>query len=199
MLEDYRWDPSGSPLPTPSGRIELYSKTIEGFALPDCPPYPTWLEPRERLGMQTAHHPLHLVSNQPRTRLHSQLDHGSTSLDSKVAGREPVRINPDDAAARGIVGGDVVRVHNDRGACLAGAVLDDGLMPGVVQLSTGAWWTPTADIDCVHGNPNVLTTDAGTSGLAQGSTAHTCMVEVERYDGEIPDIDPFAPPPIERS
>ena len=53
-----------------------------------------------------------------------------------------MRIHPDDAAARGIADGDVVRVFNDRGACLAGAVLDEALRPGVAQLSTGAWYDP---------------------------------------------------------
>ena len=47
-----------------------------------------------------------------------------------------------DAAARGLVDGDVVRVFNDRGACLAGVVIDDRVRPQVVQLSTGAWFDP---------------------------------------------------------
>lgn len=193
MLGDFRSDPDGSPLPTPSGRIELYSETIESFDLDDCPPHPAWMEPRERLGGH-APHPLHLVSNQPRTRLHSQLDHGATSVDSKVVGREPLRLSQLDAAARGVSSGDVVRVFNNRGSCLAGVVVDDGVMPGVVQLSTGAWWTPSEGFDCVHGNPNVLTADVGSSGLAQGTTAHTCMVDVEKYDGALPGVDPFEAP-----
>src|SRR5207248_8862593 len=86
--------------------------------------------------------PLHLIANQPATRLHSQLDFGATSLASKIAGREPVRLHPQDAAARGINGGDIVRLYNDRGACLAGAVLSDALRPGIVQVSTGAWYSP---------------------------------------------------------
>jgi len=56
---------------------------------------------------------------------------------------------------RGIRDGDIVRLFNDRGACLAGAVLSDALRPGVVQLSTGAKFDPedpTADTSlCVHG------------------------------------------------
>lgn len=195
LLSEFRNDPVGSPLPTPSGRIELHSKVIASFGLEDCPSHPTWLEPRERLGGNQPW-PLHLVSNQPRTRLHSQLDHGETSTDSKVSGREPIRIHPFDAARRGISDGDLVRVWNGRGSCLAGAIIDDAVMPGVVQLSTGAWWTPTDEFDCAHGNPNVLTTDAGSSGLAQGSTAHTCLVDVERFDGSLPEVDPFVPPSI---
>ena len=109
-------------------------------------------------------------------------------------------MHPDDAAARGIADGDVVRVFNDRGACLAGAVLDDGLRRSVVQLSTGAWWDPVAPGDPGaldrHGNPNVLTLDKGTSRLAQGPSAQTALVEVERYDGPVPPVRAFEPPEL---
>ena len=76
--------------------------------------------------------PLVLIANNPRTRLHSQLDMGAFSQSSKVHGREPVRVHPDDAAARGIGDGDVVRLFNDRGSCLAGAVLSRDVRRGVV-------------------------------------------------------------------
>ena len=140
LLAAFRADPSAHPLATPSGRIELASAAIAGLGLPDCPGLPTWLEPE--LWREAARYPLFLVANQPRTRLHSQLDHGATSQASKVASREPIRLHPTDAAARGIAAGDVVRVFNDRGHCLAGTVLDDGLRPGVAQLATGAWYDP---------------------------------------------------------
>jgi biotin/methionine sulfoxide reductase len=182
LFEEFRRDPGAHPLRTPSGRIELFSDAIDGFAYADCPGHPTWLEPSEWLG-RPGPFPLHLTSNQPATRLHSQLDHGVTSRKGKVAGREPIRLNPLDAAARGITDGMVVTVFNDRGACLAGAAVSDDLRPGVVQLSTGAWYDPVGPggpgAMCAHGNPNVLTRDVGTSHLAQGPSAHTCMVEVE--------------------
>jgi biotin/methionine sulfoxide reductase len=118
-----------------------------------------------------------------------------------VQGREPMRIHPTDAAARGIADGDEVRVYNDRGSCLAGAVVSDAVRPGVVQLSTGAWYDPLdpADPDamCVHGNPNVLTFDRGTSRLAQGCSGQHALVEVERWTGALPPIKVLAPPPTE--
>jgi biotin/methionine sulfoxide reductase len=130
--------------------------------------------------------------------LHSQLDFGATSQASKINGREPVRIHPQDAAARGIRAGDIVRLYNERGACLAGAVLSEALRPGVVQLSTGAWYDPDDPALetplCVHGNPNVLTRDAGTSHLAQGCTGQLSAVEIERYDGPLPPVRAFDPP-----
>ena len=146
-----------------------------------------------------ARFPLQLVANQPATRLHSQLDFGATSQASKIRGREPVRIHPQDAAARGISDGDIVRLYNDRGACLGGAVLSEALRPGVVQLSTGAWYDPadpTAEKPlCVHGNPNVLTRDVGTSRLAQGCTGQLCLIEIERFEGPLPRVKAFDPPP----
>ena len=59
-----------------------------------------------------------------------------------MADREALRLHPDDAAARGIADGDVVRVFNERGACLAGAVVTDEVRAGVVVLPTGGWYDP---------------------------------------------------------
>lgn len=196
LFEAFRADPDAHPLRTPSGRIEIRSSTIAGFGYDDCPPHPAWLEPEEWLGApDTARHPLHLVANNPATRLHSQLDHGAYSAASKVCGREPMRMHPDDAAARSLRDGDVVRVFNDRGACLAGVVTSTALRRGVVQLSTGAWYDPDDDGMCVHGNPNVLTRDVGTSRLAQGCTGQHALVQVERYEGEPPPVRAYDPPP----
>ena len=197
LLERFRADPDGHPLRTPSGRIELYSAKIAGFGDADCPGHPTWMEPDEWLGGPAAQRfPLHLIAHQPRGRLHSQLDSGAESSRHKIAGREAVTLHPADAAARGIADGDVVRLFNDRGACLAGARLSDGVRRGVVVLPTGAWFDPLPDGTCAHGNPNVLTRDRGTSSLAQGCTGQHALVEVERFDGEPPPVRAFGPPPF---
>ncbi len=187
-LTAFRKDPDGAPLDTPSGRIELYSEAVEGFGYGDCPPHPVWLEPAEWLG-NAGEGQLHMISNQPKTRLHSQWDHGETSLKGKVDGREQIGMNVADARARGLASGDLVRVFNERGSTLAVVAIRDDLMEGVVQLPTGAWWDPVeADGLCRSGNPNVLTRDVGTSSLAQGPTAQTCLVEVERFVGEAPRV-----------
>ncbi len=198
FLGSFRQDPESNPLPTPSGRIELYSQTVADYGYDDCPGHPTWFEPYERLGTEAAErYGLHLVSNQPTTRLHSQFDHSDHSRAAKINGREPVRLHPEDAADRGITDGDLVRVFNDRGACLAGARISDALTRGVVQLSTGAWFDPDDEGMCKHGNPNVLTRDKGSSRLGQGPTAHTCLVEVEPFTGDVPPVTAFDPPPFE--
>ena len=204
MLEAFRADPEANPLHTPSGRIEIFSERIEGFGYEDCRGHPRWYEPCEWLGGAGAdRHPLHLLSNQPATRLHSQLDNGRHSRAGKIDGREPVTMHPADAAARGIEAGDAVRLFNDRGACLASAVVSENVRRGVVQLSTGAWYDPEVPGEpgstCKHGNPNVLTPDKGTSSLAQGPIAHTCLVEVERFEGVPPAVTAFEAPEIIRS
>ncbi|MDB5411806.1 MAG: biotin transporter BioY [Rubritepida sp.] len=192
----FREDPEGEALPTPSGRIEIFSSTIARFNEADCPGHPTWLAPTEAPRTEA---PLHLVANQPATRLHSQLDFGGHSTGAKHRGREVASMQPEDAAIRGIADGDIVRLFNARGACLAGIRLTDGIRPGVVQLATGAWYDPEDPEDdrplCVHGNPNVLTRDVGTSALAQGCTGQLTTVEIERFDGNLPPIRAFDPPP----
>ena len=200
MLEQFRDDPAANPLRTPSGRIEIFSERIAGFGYDDCPGHPTWLEPAEWLGAEVAQaRPFHLISDQPHTKLHSQLDHSALSAGNRIEGREPVLMHPQDAAALGIVAGDVVRVFNDRGSCLAGAVLSEGIRRGVLKLSTGAWLDPAdwRDIrDDKHGNPNILTLDIGASGLSQGCIAQTCLVSVEKFTGVAPVVTAHTLPPI---
>jgi biotin/methionine sulfoxide reductase len=201
LFEQFREDPIRKPLATPSGLIEIYSKRIAGFGYDDCYGHPAWFEPQEWLGAEKARdYPLHLLTTQPETRLHGQMDMGRISQQSKIAKREPIRINSLDAAVRGIRAGSVVRVFNDRGAVLAGAILTDEIRPGVVQLATGAWYDPinpavSGSLD-KHGNPNVLTLDRGTSRLAQGSSAQTTLVQIENFQGEVPAITAFEPPTL---
>ncbi|MFD1711093.1 molybdopterin-dependent oxidoreductase [Ottowia sp. GY511] len=198
MFADFRTDPLAHPLNTPSGKLELFSERIASFGYADCPGQATWMEPVEWLGNAASdRHTLHLLSDQPHTKLHSQLDHAAYSQANKVGGREPVTLSPQDAAARGLTDGDVVRIFNARGSCLAAVRISDALRTGVARLSTGAWYDPAswragAIGPDKHGNPNVLTLDMGASSLSQGCIAQTCLVQIERYDGP-----PLAPTPYQ--
>ena len=158
------------------------------------------MEPIEWLGAAEKRYPLHMLSNQPRTKLHSQMDNGAHSRSIKIDGHEPIEINPQDAAARGLEDGNIVRVFNDRGSCLCGVVITAHVMPGVVFVRTGSWYDPVDptvhDSMCKHGNPNVLSTDIGTSRLGQGPAAHSCLAQVELYNGPAVTITAFDPPII---
>src|SRR3546814_12286587 len=88
---------------SPSGKIEIFSETVDGFGYDDCPGHPVWREPDEWLGAPLAERfPLHLMSNQPRTRLHSQLAPGPVSRGSQIHARTPITIHPDHPAPRGL-------------------------------------------------------------------------------------------------
>ncbi|MFC9088448.1 molybdopterin-dependent oxidoreductase [Nocardiopsis dassonvillei] len=229
LLGEFRADPEGHALRTPSGRIELFSETIASFGYEDCPGHPVWLagpvvtgsghgagEPAvtgsgahavvgagagsstvtgsgDQAG--TGEFPLVLIANQPSGRLHSQQDMGAHSMSQKVRGRAPLRMRPEEAQACGVADGDVVRVSSATGSCLAGVVVSDALRPGVVQLSTGAWYDPSSEgVTCAHGNPNALTQDVGTSSLSQGCTGQLVRVRVEPFTGQVPPVRAFEPP-----
>lgn len=201
LLSGFRSAPDDNALATPSGRIEIFSETIAGFGYSDCPPHPSWLPSTEGPDSErSASYPLCLLTNQPATRLHSQLGQTQAGRRDAVADREPLNLHPDDAAARGIIEGDVVRIFNDRGACLAGAVLNAELRPGTIVMATGSWYDPIADGPLAgldkRGNPNVLTRDKGTSALGQAVSALTVLVEVETFSGDLPKVTAFDAPEI---
>ena len=194
FLADFRANPEANPLPTPSGKIELFSATIDSFGLADCPGHASWFPPRDQPSEQG---PLSLRSGQPKTRLHGQHDDGDYSRSHKIKGREPILVHPSDAAARGIKDDDVLEVFNKRGRCLAGARLTDDIAQGTVFLWTGAWYDPhdnqTGALDR-HGNPNVLTHDARTSSLTQSPASHSARVDLRVWEGALPAVKAFEQP-----
>lgn len=195
MLEAFRQSPESSPINTPSGKIEIFSETIASFNLPDCYGHPAWFEPCEWLGAQNrADDELHLLTDQPSRKLHSQLDPSSYSAAGKVKGRECIYMNPADAKSRGMSEHETVEIWNGRGRCLASLCLTKQIMPGVVRIATGAWYCPDETGLDLHGNPNVLTLDIGTSSLAQGCAAQTCLVRVRRPLSPPETPQPFTQP-----
>jgi len=185
-LADFRADPLARPLKTESGRIELGSARLARWGYDDCAAHPAWLAPEEWLDDAALSDGwFHMLSPQPEGRLHSQLVHAGPSAARMPDGRERLRVHPDDAARLGLADGDLARVFNARGACVAVVQCTDAIRPGVVALPTGAWYTPGDGRDApeLSGNPNVLTRDERTSRLGQGCAAHSCLVRVERWGG----------------
>jgi len=198
-MEDFRKDPLLEPLGTPSGKIEIYSKALEKLGYDDCPAHPTWIEPAEWLGSAIAKkYPLHLVSPHPTARVHSQLAQLPQRSDYTIGEREPIWINDSDARTRGIKQGDLVRVYNERGQVLGGAHVSERMRAGVVQMQEGGWYDPQDPNQpgslCQYGDVNVLTLDKGTSKLAQATSAHTALVNIEKYRGNAGQVTAFSPP-----
>jgi trimethylamine-N-oxide reductase (cytochrome c) len=197
---DFREDPEINALGTPSGFIEIFSRKIDRFGYDDCQGHPKWFEKIERShgGPGSDKYPVWLQSCHPDQRLHSQMcDSEEYRATYTVQGREPIYMNAGDAKARGISDGDLVRVFNDRGQLLAGALISDDYPPGIARIHEGAWYGPVDEtigsLD-TYGDPNTLTMDVGTSQLAQATAANTCLVEFERFTGKAPEVMSFGGP-----
>lgn len=205
---DFRNDPEINPLGTPSGLIEIFSRKIAQYNYDDCPGHPTWMEKAERShgGPGSKKFPICLQSCHPDKRLHSQMCESQEFRETyTVKGREPVYISPADAKERGIKSGDIVRVFNDRGQLLAGAVVSNNYPQSIIRIQEGAWYGPVGPNGhkdggavigaiCSYGDPNTLTLDIGTSKLAQACSAYTCLVDFEKYKGKVPEVSSFSGP-----
>jgi trimethylamine-N-oxide reductase (cytochrome c) len=199
----FREDPEINPLGTPSGFIEIFSRKIDRYGYEHCQGHPMWFEKSERShgGPHSDKFPLWLQSCHPDQRLHSQMcESDEYRATYTVQDREPVYISPDDAKARGIKDGDLVRVFNDRGQLLAGAKVSDNYPTGVIRIHEGAWYGPLNEkigaID-TYGDPNTVTQDIGSSELAQATCANTVIVEIEKFKGEVPPVTSFGGPIFE--
>lgn len=194
----FRNDPVTKPLGTPSGKIEIYSEKVASYNYDDCPGHATWMEPVEWSGQKNKSAPLAIVSSHPYQRLHSQQDNTSLRKTHNIGDREPIWINTKDAKDRGIKTGDIVRVFNKRGQTLAGAFVTDNIIPGVVRMQEGGWYDPLEPGKegtlCKHGCVNTLTVDIPTSKLASGNSAHTALVDIEKYNGPIPEVTVYGQP-----
>ncbi|MCL4829296.1 MAG: molybdopterin-dependent oxidoreductase [Caldilinea sp.] len=175
---DFRADPKANPLSTPSGLIEIFSPELFNMNKPDeIPAVPKYIQEWESpFGPEAATYPLQAVGHHYLHRVHSTHDNVDW-LDEAFPQR--VFINPVDAKARGIGDGDLVKVYNDRGSMVIPCRLTNKIMPGVVDIPTGGWWTPDANGVDRRGAVNTLSSERW-SPLAFGNAQHTIMVQIER-------------------
>ncbi|MDA5095617.1 molybdopterin-dependent oxidoreductase [Aliiroseovarius sp. KMU-50] len=189
-------NPEANPLHTSSGKVEMFCDTIADMKIEDCPGMPMWMEKHEYLG-NAKKGQLHVVSPHPWFRLHSQMANSERLRDLyMVQGREPVRINAQDAADRGIEDGDLVELYNKRGTVIAGAVVSDDIMPGVVSIYEGGWPQLDSKGRDNSGLANFLTSTQRASGLSEATTANTTLIEMRKCeDPEGPNMA-YDPPAI---
>jgi anaerobic dimethyl sulfoxide reductase subunit A len=180
-FEDFRADPVAHPLNTPSGKIEIFSQRLYEMNRPDeIPAVPKYIQEWESpFGVEADKYPLQVMGHHTLHRVHSTHDNNDWL---EEAFPQRVFINPLDAAARGLADGDLVKVFNDRGATILPCRLTNRILPGVIDIPQGAWWSPDEEGIDRRGCVNVLTSERWTP-LAFGTAQHTVMAQVEKAIG----------------
>ena len=199
-LYEFYMDPEKNPLPTPTGKLEFCSTNLEKYFPNDeeRPPYPQWIEKgithdERRSSSRARTYPLLAVTNHPRWRVHAQADDIPWTKETdtgKVRGfdgylYEPCWIHPSDAECRGIKNGDIVRVYNERGSVLCGALVFERIIPGAVSIDHGARTDIIIPGKLDRGGAiNTITPKGLTSRYAGGQATTSFLVEVERLSME---------------
>jgi anaerobic selenocysteine-containing dehydrogenase len=155
--------------PTPSGKIELYSSRAATLGLS---PLPEHEEPTA-----SARYPLTLRQGRTLTHFHGFYDHGQALPTLAKADPGPALwISPADAAARGVIDGATIRIHNERGVLSARALVTERIPPGTVWMRDG--WLGLNDLTA--GASVIPDTAVDAFGFSGGQAAFDARVEVER-------------------
>ncbi|CAH1209918.1 Dimethyl sulfoxide reductase DmsA [Paenibacillus auburnensis] len=172
-------------LPTPSGKIELYSKAMEQAGLPPLPQYTPLKEGYDgmRRPEQGAAYPLMFISPPNHNFLNSTF--GNVGKHKKMEKKPALQIHPEDAAARDIADGDDITVYNGRGIVELTAMVTEKMLPGTV-ISQGLWWEGQGTRQRV----NVLTPDR-LSDMDGGATFFSATVEVKKREQALASPDPM--------
>jgi anaerobic selenocysteine-containing dehydrogenase len=166
--------------PTPSGRARLLDPALTRRGVDALVGY---TPPAEAADPElAARFPLVLVSPAGRFFLNSTF--ASLPWHAGKMGPPRVHLHPDDAAARGLVDGDAVRVHNDRGSFLAAVAVDDATRPGLAFTYKAYWARLSPGRTTVNAVTAVRDTDLG-----GGPTFHDTRVEVESVPAELLDVE----------
>ena len=186
-LKAFRDNPAGSPLKTPSGKIEIFSPRLwqmgrtwelpKGDVITALPEYhPTWGDPDQAA---CPDYPLQCVGHHYKQRTHST--YGNNPWLEEAA-PQMVWINPLDAEPREISHGDRVRNFNSFGQTETRAKVTPRIMPGVISLPQGAWHREGPGGVDENGSINILTSQRP-SPLAKGNPQHSNLVQVEKTRG----------------
>jgi anaerobic dimethyl sulfoxide reductase subunit A len=165
-LSEFVSDPKSHPLDTPSGKIEIASKSYAGLGFPEIP---TW-----RGFQPTSGHPLHLITPHARYRINSQYGNDPWFVQREEQG---LWMNPRDAALRGIEEGRQVEVGSPEGKLRISVRITEDIMPGVVCLLAGMWPRIGPDGTDTAGAANILTSTVPTEP-SRSSRTHSVAVQV---------------------
>jgi anaerobic selenocysteine-containing dehydrogenase len=159
-------------LPTPSGKIELYS---EALAAQGLDPLPAFVPPTESRWSKGAElYPLEFLSRKADNYMNSTFANLDAHRKMEARKSQKLEMHPTDAQSRGIANGESVRVFNDRGSLRLTACVNGSLPPGVVAAQLD--W---AKLSNDNANVNALTSERLTD-LGAGATFYSTLVEVAK-------------------
>ena len=155
---------SGQVFPTPSGKLEFYSRTLEDQGLP---PLPDWQPDPANTGT----YPLQLLTTPGYFQSHTAFS-GVASL-RKREGAPCAVLHPTDAGARGLQDGQIVRLRNGLGSVSLLLRVRDDVQPGVVLVPG-----QRPDDEAADGTVNMLCAD-GYTDMGAGAVYQSTWLEVE--------------------
>ena len=197
-------DPENFPLDTPSGKLEFYSQALADNFPDDKERQPIakwitggpaeegWTHDESLWGERCKKYPLLVTANPARFRVHVQGDDIAWYREietTKVKGPdgylyEPVWMAPEDAEARGIKSGDIVKVYNERGIILTGARISQRITPGSVVVAKGSRVDPIAPHIDRGGAINLISPEATVSKNCKGFAVTGYLIEAEKLTQE---------------
>jgi anaerobic selenocysteine-containing dehydrogenase len=159
--------------PTPSGKCEFYCERMQADGLD---PLPAFIPSYESLASNPAlakKYPLAMISPPARNFLNSTFVNVKSLRQTE--GEPHLDIHPADAAQRGIVDGNQVRIYNERGSFMAKARVTDKARQGLV-VGLSVWWKKfSAD----GKNANEVTSQRLTD-MGKAPTFYDVLVQVEK-------------------
>ncbi|WP_258359135.1 molybdopterin-dependent oxidoreductase [Moorella sulfitireducens] len=189
----------GKGLQTQSGKIEFECSSLKRFDPDDperpviCKYIPAWEGPHTSELYKK--YPLQLITPHPRYSFHTMGD-GKGSFINEIEDHRVlidghyywvIRINPEDAEARGIKNNDLVKVYNDRGAVIGAAQVTARVRPGTVHAyESSALYEPLGEPGQAPdrgGCVNLLTPSRMIIAKSHGMAANSCLVEVSKWEG----------------